>query len=389
MLVCGEASGDLYGGALAASIRSFLPDAYLQGIGGDSMKKAGVDILYPVSGLSVMGFGEVLSHLPKFFALRNRLVDRIFDSKTSAVILIDFPDFNLRLAEKIFKLKKRYGLTYPKIFYFVPPQVWIWRKYRINQIRRFCDAVFPLFSFEHELYTERGIKSFYFGHPLLDIQNQYYEKAIENQVSNTVIGLFPGSRKQEITKILPVMLASITEFMKQPSQIGQQVTLLISRCPWIQDSLYSKLIRKSGLPATQSVKWVENSGEIISRADLILSKSGTVNLEIALHNKPYAVVYKTSILTWLIAKVMVRIRYISLVNLLSKREIVREFVQFRAEPEAIADEMMRMRTDRNYVQRMQQGLAEFTDRHLKQNAGKVTDRIAEQILNEIKKSDDP
>lgn len=389
MLVCGEASGDLYGGALAASIRSFLPDAYLHGIGGDSMKKAGVEIIYLVSNLSVMGFGEVLSHVPKLVALRNRLVDQVFSSKTSAVILIDFPDFNLRLAKKLFQRKKRFNLAYPKIFYFIPPQVWIWRKYRINQIRRFCDAVFPLFSFEHKLYTQRGIKSFYFGHPLLDIQNKYCEKAVENQVSNTVIGLFPGSRKQEIIKILPVMLAATAKFAKQFSHGNNQISLLLSRCPWIQESLYSELIRKRGLPATLSVKWVENSGEIIADADLILSKSGTVNLEIALHNKPFAVVYKTSFLTWLIAKVLVRIRHISLVNILSKKEIVREFVQFGAKSKAISDEIMRMKTDRNYVQRMQQGLAEFTDRHLKQASPKVTGRIAEQILIEIKKSDGP
>lgn len=284
-LLCGEASGDLYGSMLARSIRTLSPHTRLQGIGGRSMEQAGVQLFHSVSDLSVMGFGEVLWHIPKLLSLRNRAVDRIFSSGSSALVLIDFPDFNLSVAKKVHQIKKRSGSMFPKIYYFIPPQIWIWRKNRIHSIKTFCDGVFPLFSFEHELYTSHGIKSYYFGHPVADtiLQNQYYEKPNENQVSNTCIGLFPGSRLQEIRKILPVMIESVSTFCKRTGSDPERLSILISRCSWIPESVYAGIIQNSKL----KVRLADNPHEIMAGSMLILSKSGTVNLEIALFkNRP-------------------------------------------------------------------------------------------------------
>lgn len=377
-LLCGEASGDLYGGMLARSILTLSPNTRLQGIGGQSMEQAGVQLFHSVSDLSVMGFGEVIRHIPKLLSLRNQTVDRIFSSGSSAVVLIDFPDFNLSVAKKIYQIKKRSGSLFPKIYYFIPPQIWIWRKNRIHRIKKFCDGVFPLFSFEHELYTSRGIKSYYFGHPVADtiLQNQYCEKPSENQVSNTAIGLFPGSRLQEIKKILPVMLESVVKFRKRSGLDIDRVSILISRCDWIPESVYTGLIKNSKL----NVRLIDNPHEIMAGSMLILSKSGTVNLEIALFKKPFAVIYKTSWLTWIIAKLMVGVRYISLVNILSRKVIVKEFIQHKAGPENIAAEMFRIFNDKTYAVRMISELTDFTKQHIAKNSVPVTDQIAHIII---------
>lgn len=385
-ILCGEASGDLYGGMLARSILAIAPNTRLQGIGGHSMEQAGVHILHPVSDLSVMGIGEVIRHIPKLLALRNHIVDRILSSGCSAVVLIDFPDFNLSVAKEIFQLKKRSNLQFPKIYYFVPPQIWIWRKNRIYNIKKFCDAVFPLFSFEHERYTSRGLKSYYFGHPVADtiLLGQYYEKPSENQVSNTAIGLFPGSRLQEIRKILPVMIESVSTFCKLSGSEAGRVSILISRCNWIPESVYTGLLQNS----EQTARLVTNAHEIMAGSQMILSKSGTVNLEIALFKKPFVVIYKTSWLTWIVAKLMLGIRHISLVNILSHKEVVKEFIQHKARPENIAAEMHRLCTDKKYTDHMISELNHFTECHIPNNSSLVTDQIARVILNGIKKSDD-
>ena len=389
-ILCGETSGDLYGGILTRSIFELSPNTRLQGIGGKTMEKAGVHILHSISDLSIMGIGEVIFHIPKLLSLRNRMVNQIFSSNSSAVVLIDFPDFNLSVAKKIFQIKKRSGLHFPKIYYFVPPQVWIWRKRRIHKIKNLCDGVFPLFSFEHDLYSEHGIKSYYFGHPVADtiLRNQYYQKRSENQVSNVTIGLFPGSRPQEIKKILPVMLESVLKFLSITRVDPNNVSILISHCEWIPESLYTDLMQNAKLPHHLFFRLVTDAYEIMAGSTLILSKSGTVNLEIALFKRPFIVIYLTSWLTWVIAKLMIGVRFISLVNILSKKEVVMEFIQNKARPENIAAEMARIFNDNTYANHMINELNKFTEQHITKKSTSVTDQIAKVILNDIKKSDD-
>lgn len=385
-ILSGEASGDLYGGLLAQSIMQFYPTAHITGIGGDVMSKAGVIIMHPISELSIMGISEVMLHIPKLLFLRKRIVDHIFSSGASTVILIDFPDFNLSVAKQVFQRKKGLGLMFPKIYYFVPPQVWIWRKNRINSIKKLCDGVFPLFSFEHDLYTKQGIKSFYAGHPVNDIilRDQYCQKQNENQVSNITVGLFPGSRMQEITKILPVMLKATDEFDKTSNFEKKPLSVLISRCDWIPENRYRNIIDRSGLSDRISISLTNDSHKIMALSDIILSKSGTVNLEIALFKKPFMVVYKTSWFTWLIAKLLLRIRFISLINILSNKEIVKEFVQHKTKPAMISNEMNRILADSAYTENMIKGLTYFAGEHISPRSHSVTDEIARYLLNEIK-----
>ncbi|KAB2880324.1 lipid-A-disaccharide synthase [bacterium] len=386
ILLAGESSGDLYGGLLAKSILKLSPQARLSGVGGEAMRKAGVSLDCTISELSIMGVSEVLLHIPRLLLLRKRLVDHIFDSGASLLILIDFPDFNLSVAKKIFQRKKRLGLTSPRIYYFVPPQVWLWRKRRISKIRQLCDGVFPLFSFEHDLYTQHGIKSFYAGHPINDIvlRDQYCQNISENQASNTTAGLFPGSRLQEIANILPIMLNAILEFDKTWNTNRKSISVLISRCGWIAEDIYSDIIHRTGMPARFSISLIPHSYEIMERSDVILAKSGTVNLEIALFGKPFIVIYKTSLLTWLIAKFLLRIHHISLINILSAKVIVKEFVQYQANPSSIAVEMNGILTDSEYRANMIKQLTEFSDVHTRRRPDSVTDEIAQFILNDIK-----
>lgn len=385
-IIAGEASGDLYGSLLARSILKQSPNAYLQGIGGEAMSKAGVTLLHSISDLSVMGFVEVVRHIPKLLSLKNRMVKSILSANTAAVVLVDFPDFNLRVAKKIFDHKIHNQLGFPKIYYFVPPQVWIWRKKRIYKIKQLCDAVFPLFLFEHEMYTAKGIKSFYAGHPITNLipRDQYDQKGNENQAGILSVGLFPGSRIQEIKKILPVMLRAVSTLAKSLNPDFKTLTVLISRCEWIDEVIYTHIIEKIKVPMGTSIKLETQSRAIMHRTDVILCKSGTINLEIALFKKPLIIAYKTSWLTWIIAKLWLRISHISLINLLSGKSVVREFVQYNAKPVVIAEEMRRILTDTEYRKNMVKELDEFTARQLPSNPHSVTDDIAQYLLKDIK-----
>ena len=384
-ILAGENSGDLYGSLLAKSIFKLAPGAKIQGVGGTSMQNAGVELIRPISDLSIMGVSEVLFHLPKIMALRNQVVDHIVRSGTGTVVLIDFPDFNLSVAKKIFHHKKHLDSALPKIYYFIPPHVWIWRKKRIHTIKQLCEGVFPLFAFEHDLYTNKGIKSFYAGHPISDtLPGQYYQNTIKNQVTNVVFTLLPGSRLQEVTKILPVMFSAAMEYNRTWNTDKKVISIKVIQSNGISPDIYWKIVKRSGLQEIAELLPQVQSHKSMAESDLILAKSGTVNLETAFLKKPFIVIYITSFLTWLSAILFIHIRYISLVNILSDKPIVKEFIQYKAKPIIIAEEINHILTNDSYKKRMIEQLSDFSDRFVPNRSGSVTDAIAKFILNDTK-----
>lgn len=330
-LCAGESSGELYGAKLAEALQTILPQARLWGVGGDCMAEAGVRLIRHVRTLSVMGFAEVVSHIPGLLRLKRTLLDDILLHRPSAVILIDFPDFNLRLARDVVRACRTHR---PKIFYYVTPQVWIWRRSRIHALRKFCDHVIPIFDFEDELFRKEHLRSFFAGHPINDLTLglQYEQSADENQAGGTTLALFPGSRQQEVERILPVMLAAAHR-LKTLSKIDR---ILVSAAPAVDSHVFSNMLEpyRDLMPELNP-----NAGVILSKASIAIAKSGTINIQIAFARVPAVIVYRTSLLTWLMARFLVRIRHISILNILAGKEVVPEFVQYRATPRAIADEV--------------------------------------------------
>lgn len=330
-LCAGESSGDLYGAKLAEALQVVLPQTRLWGVGGDRMAEAGVGLVRHVRTLSVMGFSEVVFHIPNLLRLKRTLRKDILHHQPSAVILIDFPDFNLRLASDVVH---RCRTNRPKIFYYVTPQVWIWRKSRIHALGKFCDHVIPIFDFEHELFRREHVRSFFAGHPINDLTLglKYGQSADENQAGGKTLALFPGSRPQEVKRILPVMLAAARR-LKTLATIDR---ILVSSVSAVDSRVFSEILEpfRDLEPELNA-----NADLILHKASIAIAKSGTVNIQIAFARVPAVIVYRTSFLTFLVARFLLRIRYISILNILAGKEIVPEFVQYRATPRAIADEV--------------------------------------------------
>lgn len=332
ILLAGEKSGDLYGALLAQRLLSINPTIRLSGIGGNAMQKAGVQLWENTTCHSVMGFVEVFRSIRYWLKLRKKVIRHIIAERPDAIILIDFPDFNLSVARLI---KKTLGERSPFIFYFIPPQVWIWRKKRIHRIAKLCHTVYPLFSFENDLYQSRGIRSRYFGHPIRDMLSagKYPQNPHQKQDNHITLGLLPGSRNQEVVRILPIMLQSILLYSQRSRQ---PLHLYISRVGEVDASIYETIHRRF---PTLNITWCRTSDEVITHSDAVLAKSGTVNLELIYHRKASLIVYRTGTLTYLIARAWLRIRHISLINILARNTVVREFIQHHARPESIAQEI--------------------------------------------------
>jgi lipid-A-disaccharide synthase len=382
VILSGELSGDRYGSLLARALRKSDPDITLTGLGGDRMQSAGVMLMDHIRNFSAMGFFEVAQKLFQFRSLKNRVVDALQSDPPDALILIDFPDFNLRVAKEMHYWKKTNRSGRPKIFYYIPPQVWIWRKKRIRSIQEYCDAVFPIFRFEHELFLKNNVASFFAGHPIQDFfgESQYEQKTAQNQESALRVGLFPGSRPQEVKKILPIMLSSLIAFQHVSSKT---LAVHIGTCETVSDAVYRAIVHPWAKRFT--IEFNSATHVVIQSADLILSKPGTVNLEISHFQKPAIIVYKTSWLSWIIAKLWIRLEYVSLINILSRKSVVKEYIQARAQPRRIAAEMLKITNDQPYASAMIESMRELSRQIIPKNRTSVSNQIAGVMLDKIKK----
>lgn len=322
MIIAGEASGDKHAAYLVESLKK-RGDCRVFGIGGDKMKAAGVELLHHIREMSVMGFTGILAKLPFLRKVRRDLVDSIGSHNPSAVILVDYPGFNLRFAS----LAKKHGI---KVIYFISPQVWAWGKRRIGKIRQTVDMMLTIFKFEEEMYGKEGVEAHFVGHPLIDEMVKHSDLEIREfrdthtaGNENRLLALFPGSRLQEVNRILPTMLESVELLHDELSSAGISLSVSVACFPGINREVYEKIVRNSGV----NVSLTEDSGLLMSSADAGLVKSGTSTLEAALHDLPMAVVYKTSWLNYLIGRLLVKLDSISLVNIVAGNKIVEELVQ--------------------------------------------------------------
>lgn len=330
MIIAGEASGDLQGAVLSYALKETSPELNLTGLGGENMSLAGVKIYRNIEDLSVVGLFEVLSNLKRFRAVYRLLTEKLDSEKPDCVVLIDYPEFNLRFAKEV---KKR---DIPLVYY-ISPQIWAWRGGRIKTIKRYVDKMIVLFKFEEELYRKEGVNVEFVGHPLLDIvkPRSSKEEFIRNQglkPQTPIIAILPGSREIEVIRNLPVMAhaASLIE-----RSLKGKAQFLVAKIKAVKPEVYDRIIRDCDV----KMKIVEGYPyDCINASELALVASGTATLETAILEKPMIIIYRVSIATWLLGRMLVRIPYIGLTNIVAGEKAVPELIQFDATPQRIAEE---------------------------------------------------
>ncbi len=337
LIVAGEASGDQHGAHLLDCLKRLRPDIKTWSVGGERLKIAGSTQIFSQSDLSVIGLVEILKKSGLFIRAWKTILGTVKTESITAAVLIDFPDFNLRLAKA---LKKR-GV---KVFYYVSPQIWAWRKGRIRTIRETVDHMFVLFPFERDLYENHGVPVTFVGHPLLDepfpersageIRTNLFGRTEEETRKNFVLGILPGSRESEIVRLYPRMLEAFD--LIQRSRPG--IRALVPQAPAIDESLF--------LSMEARYPWTSDPGvfkrvrgrfrETVKACDLVILASGTATLETAMLGIPMIIVYVMNPLTYVVARLLIRVPAIGMVNLLAGREIMPELIQGEATPKAMA-----------------------------------------------------
>lgn len=368
MLSVGEASGDLHGATVANALKLLQPDIELFGMGGKAMAAAGVSIVYDIAGLGVIGFVEVVKNLGKLFALRDNLAALMDKEQPDALVVIDYPDFNMRLA----KIAKQKGIP---VISYISPSAWAWRRGRARDVAGIVNKVAAIFPFEAEVYREAGADVTFVGHPLVDIvrpalsQEEAY-RHFNARPDLPLVVLLPGSRQQEIDTLLPVMLNACE--------------LIVEKLPGCQFYLpVASTISREMLQTMLAVCTVkvtltsEHPYDLMGLADAAVAASGTATLETSLMGTPTVILYRMATLTYWLGKLLVKIPDIGLPNIVAGRRIVPELLQAAVTPDAIATETVRLIADQAV---RTQVLADLAEVKAKLGETGAVNRVAEVIL---------
>ena len=373
LLVAGEVSGDLHGSHLVEAIQSVDPEIQFFGVGGEGLKRAGMKILYPSQSLSVVGITEVFFKLRAILKALQGLKKSIERERPDLVILIDFPDFNLRLA----KIVHRRGIP---ILYYISPQVWAWRPKRIKLIARLVTKMIVLFPFEVPLYEAAGVDVEWVGHPLLDIVKPTLskEKAFQQfglDPNRRTVGLLPGSRIHEIERLLPPLLASAHLLQEEIPDLQ----FVIPLAPGLPKTLLSPWMKNISVP----VKVVEGfTYDVMNLSELLIAASGTVTLEGAILGKPMIIIYKVSLPSSWVARALVRLDHIGLVNLVAEKEIAPELLQRDVNPQRISDEALRILRDPILSRKMVESMGEVRQKLGEPGAAQCAAHITLSLMKE-------
>lgn len=315
--VAGESSGDLHGANLIRAMKAARPDLECEGLGGTQMRDAGMVLHHDLAATAIMGFVEVLKHFGAIRALFNETVARLRESRPDCLVLIDYPGFNIRLA------KEAHALGIP-VVYYISPQIWAWKKGRIKTLARVCRRVLTVFPFEKKIYDAANIDCVYVGHPLIDhVQNDATPPLAEG---DRIIGLMPGSREQEIKRIFPVMVATARRLLVEFPDAR-----FIAPC--VDEAREAQVRSLAGDLPLETV--VGNTYGLLRCARACLVASGTATVETAMFGVPMVILYRVNSATYWMARAVVDIEHIGMVNILAGRGIVPEFIQHQAAPESI------------------------------------------------------
>jgi lipid-A-disaccharide synthase len=375
LLVAGEVSGDLHGSYLVEAIHRIDPEIQFFGVGGEGLKRVGMRLLHHSQSLSVVGITEVFVKLRSILKALRTLKRSLEREKPDLIILIDFPDFNLRLA----RIAHRKGIP---ILYYISPQVWAWRPGRVKLIARLVKKMVVLFPFEVPLYEAAGVDVEWVGHPLLDIVKPTLSKEMAFQQfgldpGRRTIGLLPGSRIHEIERLLPSLLASAQLLQEEIPDLQFVIPLApgISRA-----TLLSRMN-----PISVPVKLVEGfTYDVMNLCELLITASGTATLEAAILGKPMIIIYKVSFSTYWIGRALVRVNHIGLPNLVAEKEIALELIQKDVNPQRIVEEAFRILRDPLLSRKMTESMGEVRHKLGEPGAAERAGRIICSMLREAK-----
>ena len=352
MISCGEPSGDLYAGALAAEILRADPSASITGFGGAHLEAAGATLVDHFSGVSVTGLIEVARLLPRTYAIYRRLLRAADAARPDVFVAVDYPDFNFTLARAL----KRRGIP---VVYYISPQLWAWRRGRMRTMRRIADRVLVIFPFEEAIYRDAGIPVQWVGHPLLELTpvpqpRHEFLMRVGLDPARPVVALLPGSRQNEVRAILPDLARAVARIR---ARVGD-AQLLVARAPHLSDDLFAPLsLAGAGLALLEG-----EADNVLASADVALVASGTVTVQAALHECPMVVVYRLSPLTYRLGKPFVHVDTYAMANLVAGERIVPELIQDAFTPEAVADEALKVLTDPAHATRVRESLRRVRSR---------------------------
>jgi lipid-A-disaccharide synthase len=350
MISCGEASGDLYAGALATALRTLQPDVDITGFGGQRLRAAGAVLDGEFTGLTVTGLTEALRVIPRSYAMYRRLVAAARSQRPDVFVAIDFPDFNFRLMAALHRL----GVP---VVYYISPQLWAWRPGRMKTMRRYVDRVLVIFPFEAPLYDRAGIPAEFVGHPLVELaqaeqpRNEFLH-ALSLDPEAPTVALLPGSRPSELRHLVPVIADALPEIRSmQP-----RVQFVVARAPNLDDDFFRPLERHGATIVR------DRTDDVLSASDVVVTASGTATVQAALHARPMVVVYRLSPMTYRLGRPFVSVDMYAMPNLVAGRRVVPELIQEELTAGRIAAETVRLLTDGNARHAMCDGLREVRTR---------------------------
>jgi len=371
MLVAGEVSGDLHGAHLVEAIQEIEPEIQFFGVGGEGLEKRGMKLLHHVHSLSVVGISEAFRKLRTALKILRELKEAMEQERPDLIVLIDYPEFNLRLA----RIARKKGIP---VLYYISPQIWAWRPGRVRSIAKLVRKMVVFFPFEVPLYQAAGVDVEWVGHPLLDIVRPSLpkEEAIERfglDPAQKTIALLPGSRIEEVARLLPPLLDSTILLRKKMSELQ----FIIPLAPGISETNLHPILRDGPVP----IRVVNGFGyDVMALSDLIITASGTATLEAAILGKPMVIVYKVSSLTYWVARALIRVKHIGLVNLVAGKEIARELIQEEVNPVRIAEEALRLLKDPVLYEKTIESMAEVRQSLGESGAASRAARIVLSLL---------
>jgi lipid-A-disaccharide synthase len=372
MIVAGEASGDLHGGNLVQAMHRIDPEIRFYGVGGGKLKAAGVELTADAAEMAVVGLTEVVSKLGFILKVMAQLKASLKKDRPDLLILIDYPDFNLPLA----RAAKKYGV---KVFYYISPQVWAWRRGRIGKIKKIVDRMAVILPFEADLYKEAGVDVTFVGHPLLDVVRTKYPRKealrrFDLAEGVTTVGILPGSRQSEVTRLLPVMLGAAEIIEKKI----KDVQFVLPLADTLDIAFVSQIIARYPV----AVRLIPNEVyDVIGCTDIAMVASGTATLETALMETPMIIIYKVSAPSYYVGKMVIDVDHIGLVNIIAGKEIVPELIQFEASPEKIAVKVIDILTTKGRSEHIRAELKKIRSMLGSHGAAERVARLAYDMIN--------
>ena len=378
LMVAGEASGDLHGASLIRELKKLDSSLKIFGIGGDKMKAEGMELIYHIDKMAFLGFVEVVKHLPFIKKVQRDLIDEVKKRKVGKVVLIDYPGFNLSIAKKIQQLELDLELIY-----YITPQVWAWGKGRVNKIRELFKKVLVVFPFEEKFFKEKNVHAEFVGHPLIQEINSYnfisrnlLDHKFDLDPAKEILLILPGSRRQEVSSIFP---EAIKAAVKLADELDMQIVVACS------SNLDEKVFY--GLTDHKNFKVIKDQTyDLLKHAKFGIVKSGTSTLEAGLLELPMVIVYKTSWLTYVIGKSLVKIKNFGMANIVLDEQVVPELIQNEANAEKIYDEAKNILSDDDMLNNIKIRLSRIKKVLGDADAPKNAAKIIYSLLNEHKAS---